>query len=236
MRSNDRVVFKLHRKNLDTHTEGFVTDGLYPVEGEMVDLVEPSSVLDLLFQYVYPQRQPELRSLDFEVLAALAEAAEKYQIYSAMYVCMLQMTDNIPHYPFEVLEYAVKHGYGDVADQAAYEAMSIKAPPKLSPHTDFLWSRYYARWLRVLVEATSTAACCTIHPNKYGPRCDGWAKCFSIAIAKLGSEIGQAKAFVDSWPTDVWRPGCMECIAAIEAWRRGIKDAVEAIPKFSTFM
>jgi hypothetical protein len=32
-----------------------------------------------------------------------------------------------PHYSTEVLEYAVKHGYGELADEAAYNAIGCKA-------------------------------------------------------------------------------------------------------------
>lgn len=65
-----------------------------PQDGKPVlpaTLSESSNILDLLFQHVYPQAHPQLDKVDFDVLADLAEAAEKYQVYSAMEVCRLLM-------------------------------------------------------------------------------------------------------------------------------------------------
>ena len=61
------------------------------VEGEVVQLVEPAAVLELLFQYVYPQRHPNLQLVEFEVLNGLAEAVEKYQVYPALEHCKMFM-------------------------------------------------------------------------------------------------------------------------------------------------
>ena len=47
--------------------------------------------LCLLFQFMYPQRQPNLKQLEFRTLSALAEAAEKYQVFSALDICSVYM-------------------------------------------------------------------------------------------------------------------------------------------------
>lgn len=90
----DHVLFKIHSVNLRCTSEGFAPpDGtLKPDENhEIVPLTEPAEVLDLLFQHMYPQPQPDLRKIKFEVLAQVAEAAEKYQVYSAMQICRIRM-------------------------------------------------------------------------------------------------------------------------------------------------
>jgi hypothetical protein len=58
---------------------------------ETVELSEPASVLGPLFQFLYPQPQPDLHTLPFPTLAALAEAAEKYMVYAALTVCRMRM-------------------------------------------------------------------------------------------------------------------------------------------------
>lgn len=58
---------------------------------ETVDLSERSTTLELLLQFMYRQRQPDLEEVEFSTLASLAEAAEKYEVYSAMQVCKLYM-------------------------------------------------------------------------------------------------------------------------------------------------
>ena len=47
--------------------------------------------LELLFQFCYPDYRPNVEALEFEALALLAEAAEKYQVFSAMNLCKIYM-------------------------------------------------------------------------------------------------------------------------------------------------
>lgn len=56
-------------------------------DATLIVVPETASTLELLFQYMYPQAQPDISELDFDVLLALAEAAEKYFVYSALEVC-----------------------------------------------------------------------------------------------------------------------------------------------------
>ena len=60
-------------------------------DGEVVKLEEPSAVLEILFQYIYRQAQPDLDHVPFEVFAQVAEAAEKYQIHAAIATLRLKM-------------------------------------------------------------------------------------------------------------------------------------------------
>jgi hypothetical protein len=54
------------------------------------ELPESSATLDILFEFIYPQRYVTLDELEFEALLLLAEAAEKYQIRSAAFGCQVQ--------------------------------------------------------------------------------------------------------------------------------------------------
>ena len=90
VQSCDGVQFHLHRKYLHFNSEGFPPAEI-DTYGEVVVLSENASTLELLFQYIYPQHHPELRNISFEDLASLAEAAEKYGIYSAMIVSKIRM-------------------------------------------------------------------------------------------------------------------------------------------------
>jgi hypothetical protein len=83
----------VHRKNLEMHSEGFAAAGecTTPSSSEMLEMLETSAVLELLLQYMYRQPQPDLRQVKFFDLAGLAEAAEKYQVYSAIEICRVMM-------------------------------------------------------------------------------------------------------------------------------------------------
>lgn len=83
--SSDDTHFRVHRKNLEANSEGLSPpDGTTSGADEVIPLSETAEVLELLFQYMYPQRQPDLTEVPFDVISAMAEAAEKYQVFSAM--------------------------------------------------------------------------------------------------------------------------------------------------------
>ena len=71
-------------------SEGFSAP-LIQVSDDLVPLSETADVLELLFQFCYPKRQPSLQSLNFDTLSVLAEAVEKYQIYGALEICNILM-------------------------------------------------------------------------------------------------------------------------------------------------
>ena len=97
LQSSDGVLYKVHRKNLVLHSETFAAaDAISAATGavdnsEIVSLSENSATLDLLLQFMYRQRQPDLAIVAFEILSELAEAAEKYEVYSAMAMCHVHM-------------------------------------------------------------------------------------------------------------------------------------------------
>ena len=86
MRSSDGVLFNLHRKYLEATTGSFPGPE-FDTHGEVIQLSEPADVLALLFQFVTPARQPHLRGVKFALLDSLAEAANKYDVFSAMNIC-----------------------------------------------------------------------------------------------------------------------------------------------------
>ena len=94
IQSSDGVIFHLHWKYLRV-SPGFVRDiAKGPPSNEkqeMMALDEPSNILEILFQFIYPRRHPSLEDTDFETLAAVAEAVEKYQVFSAMNFCALHL-------------------------------------------------------------------------------------------------------------------------------------------------
>jgi hypothetical protein len=92
IKSSDGILFKVHRQNLALHCEAFPGDEIATLDdSEVVELTESSETLELLFQYMYRQRQPDLWKSTIQQLCLVAEAAEKYQLFSAMEICKLSM-------------------------------------------------------------------------------------------------------------------------------------------------
>jgi len=89
LRSCDRVLFRVHRRNLEVHSEGFAGGQAFSTQDEVVDLTETSAVLDLLLQYIYPQPPPDLAFVNIKLLLGLAEAAEKYFFHAVIQTCKL---------------------------------------------------------------------------------------------------------------------------------------------------
>ena len=62
-----------------------------PTYDEIASFSEESAILELLLRHIYPNAAPDLDTLDFETLGKLADAAEKYHIFSVMEICRLHM-------------------------------------------------------------------------------------------------------------------------------------------------
>lgn len=90
-KSADGKVFYLQKKYLEFNTGGFPYAEFNTQDGEPIQLPESSMVLEALFRFTYPIIQPDLEDTSFEVVAAVADAAEKYVVFSAMNFCRLRM-------------------------------------------------------------------------------------------------------------------------------------------------
>ncbi|THU82874.1 hypothetical protein K435DRAFT_766272 [Dendrothele bispora CBS 962.96] len=126
LQSSDRVLFKVHRRNLEMYSQVSPTQS-----SEIVHLSESSAVLDLMFQYMYLQPQPDLRKVDFDVVKDLAEAVEKYCVYSAMGALNVRMREHIPSQPVDVLLYAIRHNYPELINESAEATLEFPPYPML---------------------------------------------------------------------------------------------------------
>jgi hypothetical protein len=89
--SSDGHRFGTHCKNLGEFTGGFPLD-IAPANGEDVPMPDLNAeALALFLQYVHHHRQPDLSKVSFKALSQLAEAVEKYDVYSATEICKVHM-------------------------------------------------------------------------------------------------------------------------------------------------
>ena len=107
LESCDGFRFGAHSANLEAYSAGFPLAASTQFNGEIAQLPERSEVLELLLQYMHNERQPDSSEIPFKVLAPLAEAVEKYMVFSAMEVCKIRMqfvpTDFILRLPFQLI-------------------------------------------------------------------------------------------------------------------------------------
>ncbi|KZV74943.1 hypothetical protein PENSPDRAFT_572392 [Peniophora sp. CONT] len=142
LESSDGVLFKVHRINFSVHSCIFPGPEV-PVNDEVVKFLESSEVLELLLQFIYPNTSPDLEHLPFEILSDLAEASEKYHIFSAMEICRLHMKEHVKQHPLEILAYASKHGYNPLSDDAAPLTLDMELLKVLTA----LGPAHFARWV-----------------------------------------------------------------------------------------
>ncbi|KII91400.1 hypothetical protein PLICRDRAFT_507101 [Plicaturopsis crispa FD-325 SS-3] len=246
-RSCDNVIFRFYRKNLEVHSEGFAVDGMTSSPSDVVTVTETSAVLDLLLQFMSRQPQPDMEEIAFAELAGLAEAAEKYQVYSAMQLCNIYMRKSISEHGLAVLDYATKHGYMGLADEAALHTVSdscTTARAVLSLGCFYAWLQWKCHWHDTLFFATKFGVA-DLRTSKHGHKpCTNWARVWAFIVGngfatqessllRLDSVFDVAKGHSSQCP---WNGDGQDCSASVKAWRIAVEARVREIPKFSTFI
>jgi hypothetical protein len=87
LQSSDNILFKFYKKQLEVHSGAFAGAESFTATDEPVMFTEPSEIVDLLLQLMSRQEHPDLRSVDFDTLDLLAEAVEKYDVFSYKQEC-----------------------------------------------------------------------------------------------------------------------------------------------------
>ncbi|KDR79281.1 hypothetical protein GALMADRAFT_1231551 [Galerina marginata CBS 339.88] len=157
IQSVDGLLFRIHRKNLETNTGAFPGPE-FDSQGEIVFLSEPAEVLGVVFQFIYPRKHPTLKDLDFKLVAEVAEAVEKYEVFSAMRVCELRLRDFLPQKAIDIFVYAVKHDYSELIDETALliaRSPSLPVLRKLPSHCFIPWVLDYKFIFQHLAKSTS---------------------------------------------------------------------------------
>ncbi|KAJ7184746.1 hypothetical protein C8R46DRAFT_1065048 [Mycena filopes] len=225
--SSDGVLFNVHRVNLQTHTEGFPPAEI-AVDGQICPLSEGAATLEVLFQFIYPRRHPTLDDMAFADVAALAEAAEKYQVYSAMNICHLRMKAFLPDHAPEVLTYAARHDYPTVVAEVApllIDMSLVDVVTLLPPHILLPWIKYREEWeklVRKMVVSVQQG-----HRGAYNTMCDHCASVrpFDLSISSL--------RHLDMIVVNAQRPNCVDYW---KQWQEDLRKKIAAIPKFATFL
>ncbi|KAG5642311.1 hypothetical protein DXG03_003012 [Asterophora parasitica] len=140
--SSDNVAFHIHRTYLEGNAGAF-PPAEFDTQGEVVRLEESSTTLELLFQFVYPQRHPTLDDTPFEVLAPLAEAAEKYEVFAAINICLVRMKANLADHPVDLMNFASRHGYNEIYPEATPLLLDIP----LDKVVDMLSTQLVVPWV-----------------------------------------------------------------------------------------
>ncbi|KAJ3770199.1 hypothetical protein FB446DRAFT_745035 [Lentinula raphanica] len=196
LQSSDNVLFKVHRVNLEMHSQVFADAGgstVGTVENEIVSLSETSEVLELMLQYVYLQPQPDLREVEWEVMKELAEAVEKYEIYSAIGVCSQRMRECVSDHPIEVLLFSVRHKYTNMMNESAEATLDIPPYTMLSclPSDVFAaWVEYQQNHHALLAKEFTRFGPSRSHRG-VSASCEYWHEHYALIAAMLASSLSR---------------------------------------------
>jgi hypothetical protein len=93
LKSSDSVLFRFYKKQLEAHSGAFAGAKAFTVStaDQPFEFTEPSEIVDLLLQLMSLQDPPDLESLEFQTLALLAEAVEKYDVFHSKTTCRMFM-------------------------------------------------------------------------------------------------------------------------------------------------
>ncbi|KAG6846701.1 hypothetical protein H0H93_012344, partial [Arthromyces matolae] len=227
--------------NLETHAGGF-PPGEIETKGEVVVLTESASTLENLFQYVYPQRHPDIELLPFLELSNLAEAAEKYEVFGVITICKTRIKHFVTDHPSDIFNYAYKHGYTDILSMAApllldlqFSTFAQSFPAELMNP----WARYREQWTRAAFAIIYTIGKC----NNCRSRKSNSTK--QVEAARICFEIGErrtresiASLIKQNVPTRM--DECRTCHAKMDTTKEKVLEsldkAVDAVSLFHTFL
>ncbi|KAL1706437.1 hypothetical protein EV121DRAFT_278874 [Schizophyllum commune] len=235
-RSADGTLFNVHRRNLQSTTDGPLAEDFPATPGETVQLTEDASTLETLFAFVYPGVYPSLKDIPVEDFVKVAEAAEKYRVAPALAVCGLIIENRqiYREYPLLVIAYADRHGHWDLLDQAR-KALSI---------TSFAaWMEYRDAHLSALRDECDGLRFRTGHRLRSlpaGSECLSWAN-IVLAVEKRLSEEGKRMLLDPNSLFDglsgctTWIQGrtSMGCTPQLEEWKTVFEKKLAALPPLS---
>ncbi|KAF9565896.1 hypothetical protein CPC08DRAFT_683254 [Agrocybe pediades] len=199
IRSSDGVLFKLHRANLSATTGAFPGTDI-STEGVDVQLTEPSVVLEIIFQFIYPQKHPPLKGLTFDVLLQVAEAVEKYEVFPAMWICETRLRERIKEHALKILLHGIKHDYPDLINESSLQLALrpiVLVARELSPNQILPWIQYREAWRGILADVKKVLD---------GPK-SGYSKCSTTYYYNFPEPIEAPETLF-----------CLQCVVNLKAW------------------
>ncbi|KAF9472587.1 hypothetical protein BDN70DRAFT_886834 [Pholiota conissans] len=244
LQSSDGVIFGAHMKNLAEFSEAFPRKDSVVVDEDVPILEESADVLKLMLQFMHHAPHPSLRNVPFTLLSSLAEAVEKYTIFSAIELCKVHMSFRAQEHPIDVLVYALRHNYPEIANETA--ALS------LSPnHTEFMSKAIAAglrdsdklRWFcyRNIWDNARRAGLKRrpSHPKKTGQakpsKCELWEPFIDNVLHAVARENGcEVDEFVAIINKDALAmKSCSSCMSGVYTWEMEVVGGFDTgIPLF----
>ncbi|KAF9442162.1 hypothetical protein P691DRAFT_779533 [Macrolepiota fuliginosa MF-IS2] len=237
VRSSDEEYFSLDRKDVEAHAGALISkDWNF---GSMINLPETSIVLATLFQFIGARKHPKLLNENFESLAEIARAAEKYRVYSAMNTCCERMRAFGVRHSKLVLLYAAHNDYPHIFDECAPHVVTSEKleefVPLLPDEFRLPWLRYHARWSSALTEIISYKDIPADAWAKTGFWSDCWTNCGGPIFRGLGAGVHSLNnvSHVFTNLVESHTKKCDSCKTLCTKWEAHASSVVEKIGVFT---
>ncbi|KAJ3782856.1 hypothetical protein GGU10DRAFT_69806 [Lentinula aff. detonsa] len=231
--SSDNVDFRLHKRYLEFATGGFPPANTPSSLGEIVRLSESSTTLEILFQFVYPQRHPSLDKLGFEELLKVAEAAEKYEVFGALTATHLMLREFLHSHSKQVLQFACVHRVAPLVERLAPIMMDtplskIKSALILCPSYFVEWSLFREQYLQLSI---------ALAQSRPQHKCDNFNIFTRVVLQKLDKPSNLMMPNLENL-FNIRSIGGLEniqvcCATESRKWYHAVRERVAKIPEFT---
>ncbi|KAF6745855.1 hypothetical protein DFP72DRAFT_1175867 [Ephemerocybe angulata] len=246
LQSSDGKLIGAHRTNMEHFSDGFPTCDSVTSTSEPVPLTEDGETLTLLLRFMHKHKYPGLTPMDAASIFALAEAAEKYMVYSAMASSHAYIEHNCKEHPVLSLCYAVKFDYPAIADAVSSLTLlvSLEEIQRLSISNHrlvYAWFRYREVYLSVatsILDRYATGARVKEHD------CPFWDRYLKGTAAKIPptstetlksiADEGIEKILDDEYVQIL--KSCDTCRDRETGWRAHTRKRILQAPKFSELL
>ncbi|KAJ3713973.1 hypothetical protein DFJ43DRAFT_889401 [Lentinula guzmanii] len=240
--SSDNVLFRLHKMNVQVTSGGLLQS---KVDNDFLTLTEPADVLEILFEFLYPDYETDLERLEFTALLSVAEAAEKYGVFYAMSHCTFCLRKHTLFHSVELLRFAVRYRKEKMLAELTPTLLDIELDQVITilPPTAFgEFCLFRDRWVKVLLKCFALVIETSIEhdQNKSYPcsrepqtQITRRLKCFlDDAIAKPSSLFPEQldRTFLQLEAILVGN-GCTWCKDAFVTFKDCVLDQVKELPQ-----
>ncbi|KAJ3760781.1 hypothetical protein EV360DRAFT_80841 [Lentinula raphanica] len=194
-RSSDGIVFRIDQWRLEFMASGFPLD-ISCRPDEVVALDEDSRSLEILFTFLYPDRDiPDIGALPFDKLVKLLKAADKYAFLPALELSLSHLQKYVQTWPLRIFTLAGMHNNSTLlaalAPHLANVTPAVIETVGFSTDLCAKWKAYRDNWDKTIRASKELL-------NDHGNQCCFWRNCIHpYLITKISeSPVGSIHRLV----------------------------------------
>ncbi|KAF5316714.1 hypothetical protein D9619_006758 [Psilocybe cf. subviscida] len=124
---------------------------------------ESANLLENVFQFIYPKKHNFPAKMSIEVLLAVAEAIEKYEVFSGKALSEIHLSAAIDKHPLKVLDFSLKYNYEALIDKSSKPCLALRLSESITaipPSLVQKWIQYHENWRHIFGNARLDRSTC----------------------------------------------------------------------------